>query len=370
MRFRLSSATGIAVLALAGSARAQERGVECPECRCECRVAKAARALPGSVRLAEVVPADLALAEPLLATLALPGGEDEKLAEKILAEVDKRIRKSHDLLLREFRRMLDERLGRGPDAGRSARVPMQRGRPPMEAPRIEVPRIEVRPHGDHDRGGPRHPEGRAHTFVLEHDGRDGGGKARVRIEADGKVIEKEIPFHGRKDGAMEFEIPGGKGKVYLNLEDGFRMEGGKDGGRVFSRAWAFPGDGKRILEHLEDLDHEKLGRHLREMVPHFEKWAKEFGGEMGPRAQSWLKGLERGEDGLRGAGKRLDELQGRLERLLGEAERMGREGRDEKRQPAKKSPAKKSKKDRGGEDGEGEEEAEEEEEERDETSDL
>ncbi|MCI0340412.1 MAG: hypothetical protein L0216_04560 [Planctomycetales bacterium] len=356
MRFRLSSWTAVAVLALVGSAGAQEKAGECPECRCE-------RGAPRALA------ADFAVSEPLLA-VALPGGEDEKLAEKILAEVDKRIRRSHEQLLREFRRMLDERLGRGPETGRTPRA--ARSPEPPRPP--HPPRLQVRPLEKGDRHEPEGGHARAHTYVLERDGHGGSGKARVRIEADGKVIEKEIPFHGgrgdhgEKGGGMEFELPGGKGKVYLNLDHDLRhdlqREGGKDGPRVFSRAWALPGKdrpGMRLLEFGE-RDLHGLGKHLRDAAPEIEKWVRDFGeGEGLPRMRKLLEG---NEDDLRGAGKRLEDLHDRLQRLLRDS------GGEERRKPAKKPSSKKSRRDSGENGREGEEREEREGEERDGSHDF
>lgn len=180
------------------------------------------------------------------------GGGEGDLKADILREVDRRIERHIDRLRAEIREMLGHGAGHGPG--------MRADRP--------------------DRGAPDRARGDRHEFRIETHGeaRDGHGRGRIRIEHDGKVIEKELPFVMGRGGPQTFDLPGG-GKMQFHFEGG---PGGPDGPRM-----RFEGKGGPREFHFD----------IPEGIPdearrHFYNYAQRF--RMGPPGHG--EGREEGED--------------------------------------------------------------------------
>lgn len=137
-------------------------------------------------------PAVQSVLKPMVTTVVFDG-EEERLKRDILREVDKRIAKQLDTLRRDIRQMLSQRGERPNHAAPRTPQPPRAPQPPM------LPQTSRRWITELD--GPR-----SRTLRVESrtDSRD--GQAKIRIEVNGKVIEKVIPL-GQ---SFELELPGGR----------------------------------------------------------------------------------------------------------------------------------------------------------------
>lgn len=252
------------------------------------------------------------------------GGGEGDLKADILREVDRRIERHLDALRAEIRDMLGER-GERRSMARKAAAPHV-----LELEQHGMPgrRIQVRP-----------GQGERHAYRIETHGeaRDGHGKARIRIEHDGKVIEKELPFDPHHGGPQSFDLPGG-GKMQFHFEGGphvreFRFEGPEGGPgpghfRNFARSFRMgphgrmhpegEGEGEGEGEEWEDEGegHEDGPRAQRRA--HFQVNPHDFGPHVRAYAQRALERLgKHGDVEVEVLGDKVRELGPEIRKALG-----------------------------------------------------
>jgi hypothetical protein len=262
-------------------------------------------------------------------------GEEDRLKREILREVDKRIAKQLDALRRDIRRMLAERGSQQPNrtAPHAPRAP-QPPRPPM-APAApgerrsrtyfttpDGRRVEVRRELDVRRAKADAARKQAQRLRVQSHSNSKDGYAKVRIEVNGKVIEKMVPL-GK---SFELEVPGGKVWVKTDGKSS-RAKAQAGAAKRFALKRRHQDGGERKFEFDFDGDHEEMRRK-------FEQWGKQMerrGEDFGRRMEEWGKQFEKQmhERARRGKGagrvlefelkearKQLPELHRQLEKLM------------------------------------------------------
>jgi hypothetical protein len=323
---------------------------------------------------------ELVVIEPaILENIVFVDGEEERLKREILREVDKRIAKQLDALRRDIRRMLAQRGSQQPNrtAPHAPRAP-QPPRPPM-APAApgerrsrtyfttpDGRRVEVRRELDVRRAKAeaarkqalqkRAEAMRKHAYLqkkahgaqaqrlrVQSHSNSKDGYAKVRIEVNGKVIEKMVPL-GK---SFELEVPGGKvwvktdgkssrAKARSGASKRFALKRRQKGGSERKFDFDFDGDHEEMRRKFEQWG-KQMGRRGEEFGRRMEQWGKQFEKEMHERARrGHPKGAERREGRGKGAGrvlefelnearKQLPELHRQLEKLMRDLDPKERE---------------------------------------------
>ncbi len=257
----------------------------------------------------EKVVEEMVIIEPaIFEQITIVDGDEERLKREILREVDKRLAKQLDALRRDIRKMLTQRQG-------------QRQAPNFSTPR--APQAPLAPQAPRARlARPVPGERRARTYVVTRD-----GHAKIRIEVNGKVIEKIIPLGE----SFELNLPGGK--VWVKT-DGHgtkaRAHANKSASKSAKKS-AHKKMFKRDSKSSRDFDFDFDGKGDRdEMRRKMQRFLKEHGGEGERGMREFGQGMQKwGEQFQEKMQKQMHE---RMQKQMHERMRRGRgEGRGESR---------------------------------------
>jgi len=265
-----------------------------------------------------------------------PDGEAERLKREILREVDRRIAKQLDALRRDIRKMLAHR----GDSRRNHTAPRPPHAPrPPRAPRPHRAPKPVQPQTKQSRTYFVTPDGRRLELRTEHDARkksaylqqkrDGkpqmrwvqgqpkaqrmrvtshsnsrDGHAKIRIEVNGKVIEKTIPLGE----SFELKIPGGS--VWVKTD-------GHSKSSKSAKKFAHKNLRKRGHDSKRRFDFDFDEQSMKKFGKHMEEWGKKFEHDMKRKFEHAQRDGKRLEFELHEFEGELPKLHAQLKKLMG-----------------------------------------------------